>query len=30
MTAAKPILKDVIENGKTSNGLKYGLERQFE
>ena len=26
MTAAKPILKDVIENGKTSNGLKYGLE----
>ena len=26
MTAAKPILKDVIENGKTSNGLEYGLE----
>jgi hypothetical protein len=26
MAAAKPILKDVIENGKTSNGLKYGLE----
>lgn len=26
MTAAKPILKDVIDNGITSNGLKYGLE----
>lgn len=26
MAAAKPILKDVIDNGKTSNGLKYALE----
>lgn len=26
MATAKPILKDVIENGNTSNGLKYGLE----
>lgn len=26
MTAAKPILKDVIDNGQTSNGKKYGLE----
>lgn len=26
MAAAKPILKDVIENGQTSNGLKYDLE----
>ncbi|MBF6597376.1 MAG: RagB/SusD family nutrient uptake outer membrane protein [Fermentimonas sp.] len=26
MATAKPILKDVIDNGVTSNGLKYGLE----
>lgn len=26
LTAAEPILKDVIENGVTSNGLKYELE----
>ncbi len=26
LAAAKPILKDVVDNGKTSNGLKYGLE----
>lgn len=26
LTAAEPILKDVIENGVTSNGLKYDLE----
>lgn len=26
MSAAKPILKDVIDNGMTSNGLKYALE----
>lgn len=26
LAAAKPILKDVIDNGQTSNGLKYGLE----
>jgi hypothetical protein len=26
LTAAEPILKDVIENGGTSNGLKYDLE----
>lgn len=26
MASAKPILKDVIENGQTSNALKYGLE----
>lgn len=26
MATAKPILKDVIDNGITSNGLKYGLE----
>lgn len=26
IAAAKPILKDVIDNGMTSNGLKYGLE----
>jgi hypothetical protein len=26
LAAAEPILKDVIENGVTSNGLKYGLE----
>ncbi|MFA7140427.1 MAG: RagB/SusD family nutrient uptake outer membrane protein, partial [Proteiniphilum sp.] len=26
LSAAKPILKDVIDNGKTSNGLKYDLE----
>ncbi|MBF6627839.1 MAG: RagB/SusD family nutrient uptake outer membrane protein [Proteiniphilum sp.] len=26
LAAAKPILKDVIDNGVTSNGLKYGLE----
>lgn len=26
MAAAKPILKSVIVNGKTSNGLKYALE----
>lgn len=26
LVAAKPILKDVIENGVTANGKKYGLE----
>ncbi len=26
MAAAEPILKDVIDNGKTANGKKYGLE----
>ncbi|MDD3788438.1 MAG: RagB/SusD family nutrient uptake outer membrane protein [Petrimonas sp.] len=26
LAAAKPLLKDVIDNGITSNGLKYGLE----
>lgn len=26
MAAAKPILKDVIDNGVTANGLRYGLE----
>jgi len=26
LAAAKPILKDVIDNGETSNGLKYDLE----
>ena len=26
MASAEPILKDVIENGQTSNALKYGLE----
>ena len=26
LSAAKPILKDVIDNGMTSNGLQYGLE----
>lgn len=26
LATAKPILKDVIDNGVTSNGLKYGLE----
>ena len=26
LAAAEPVLKDVIENGITSNGLKYGLE----
>ncbi len=26
LAAAKPILKDVIDNGQTSNGQKYGLE----
>lgn len=26
LAAAKSILKDVIDNGQTSNGLKYGLE----
>lgn len=26
LSAAKPILNDVIDNGKTSNGLKYDLE----
>ena len=26
MAAAKPILKDVLDNGITSNGLNYGLE----
>ena len=30
MAAAKPILKDVIENGKTSNGLAYGLEDDLD
>ncbi len=30
MTAAKPILKDVVENGKTSNGLAYGLEEDLD
>lgn len=29
MAAAKPILKDVIDNGITSNGLKYGLENNM-
>ncbi|MDD2246951.1 MAG: RagB/SusD family nutrient uptake outer membrane protein [Proteiniphilum sp.] len=26
MASAKPILKEIIDNGQTSNGLKYGLE----
>lgn len=30
LTAAKPILKDVIENGITSGGLKYGLEDDLD
>lgn len=30
MASAKPILKDVIENGKTSNGLPYGLEDDLD
>ncbi|MCK9414801.1 MAG: RagB/SusD family nutrient uptake outer membrane protein, partial [Prolixibacteraceae bacterium] len=30
MASAKPILKDVIENGKTSNGLAYGLEDDLD
>ena len=30
MTAAKPILEDVINNGKTSNGLRYGLEDDMD
>lgn len=29
MASAKPILKDVIDNGQTSNGLKYGLEEDM-
>ncbi|HHV87220.1 MAG TPA: RagB/SusD family nutrient uptake outer membrane protein [Petrimonas sp.] len=29
MATAKPILKDVIDNGQTSNGLKYGLENDM-
>lgn len=29
LTAAKPILKDVVDNGKTSNGLKYDLEEDM-
>ena len=30
MAAAKPILKDVIENGQTSGGEKYGLEEDMD
>lgn len=30
MAAAKPILKDVLDNGQTSNGMKYGLEDDLE
>jgi len=30
MATAKPILKDVIDNGKTSKGLKYGLEDNMD
>lgn len=29
LVAAKPILKDVVDNGKTSNGLKYDLEEDM-
>ena len=29
MASAKPILKEVIESGKTSNGLAYGLENDM-
>lgn len=29
LAAAKPILKDVVDNGKTSNGLKYDLEEDM-
>lgn len=29
LAAAKPVLKDVIDNGRTSNGLKYGLEEDM-
>ena len=28
-TAAYPILQDLIANGKTTNGVKYGLTPQF-
>lgn len=29
MAAAKPVLKDVLDNGQTSNGMSYGLENDM-
>ena len=29
LTAAYPLLKDIIANGKTTNGAKYGLDQHF-
>lgn len=30
LAGAKPILKDVLENGNTSNGIKYALENDLD